>query len=169
MALKKLYHWLMRREPVDNHQRVRNLMEHLNSDAPADRQAADQALREIAFGWDDAYRDYYDADFVVMALDALREAGDERAVPCVRALAERKCETADQERVRDAARACLPRILERVTHRRDHDTLLRAAGPHDEGILLRPAQTMTPPDERLLLRPDAAAEHPPSNKRGRPR
>lgn len=89
-------------------------------------------------------------DFLLAILKALEQVGDEKAVPYV----ERLARTAKQERLRTAARACLPFLTQRVTQEQVHRTLLRASEPASIPLdeLVRPAGTNAEVAPAQLLR-----------------
>jgi hypothetical protein len=89
-------------------------------------------------------------------LQALEQVGDMAAVPHVRTLAQMSPRSARLSAIRDAARQCLPALMERARLNTDHQILLRPAeapGPPEE-TLLRPVMPGTPStDVTLLVRP----------------
>lgn len=107
------------------------------------------------------------ADYLVAALAALEQVGDERALPVVENLAAGRIPTAEAKRVQAAAQECLPYLQTRSEQQRASQTLLRAsalsATPSD--TLLRPAQGALPTEPSELLRPGTPrpdrAEEPP--------
>lgn len=108
-----------------------------------------------------------DASLGVAILKALEQVGDARAIPTVERLAESPkrrrawavyldAET-PQERLREAAAACLPYLRTRAEQERLRNTLLRPAqGPDSPAdILLRPASAAPSTPEEQLLRPSS--------------
>jgi HEAT repeat protein len=94
-------------------------------------------------------------ELVTALLTALEQVGDLAAVPFVRGLADMRDSSARMSAVRDAARECLPVLLERARGNTDHQTLLRPAqapGPPAE-TLVRPAMPSHADDTGLLVRP----------------
>ncbi len=104
--------------------------------------------------------DSFSADFVVAVLKALEQVGDAKALPSVQRLAEMKAKTPEQERVRDAALACLPFLQARADQQRAEETLLRAAGVSETPpeVLLRAASGGSAAGTETLLRPGASPE-----------
>jgi hypothetical protein len=100
-------------------------------------------------------------DFIVAALKALEQVGDERALPVVEGLAAGRIAAADPARVRVAAQECLPYLRTRSEEVRANQTLLRASALSDAPSdgLLRPADAAPTGGDAALLRPaDAEAE-----------
>lgn len=108
--------------------------------------------------WKPPMRNYNDAlrlqnDYTVAALNALQQIGYEDAVPTVTELTR-----SSDDRIRNAANACLPSLQANQENARNRQILLRAAmpAPHNNAsdTLLRasaPAESSTPPEQ--LLRP----------------
>ena len=99
---------------------------------------------------------------MVALLEALEKFGDARALPAVQKLATAFVLLPNGKRVQAAARACLPRLRERIQAQETSSTLLRAssAGESSGETLLRPAHggNTTAPDELLRpARPDSEA------------
>lgn len=98
-------------------------------------------------------------DYVVALLRALEQVGDVAAVAPVRALAEARFRTARQRRISEAARECLPYLLNVAEKNQQSQLLLRAS--HAPGTetdrLLRPAAGVGSHDPEWLLR---AADEP---------
>jgi hypothetical protein len=101
-------------------------------------------------------------EVVVALLRALEQVGDLAAVPFVRNLANLSDASARTVAVRDAARECLPALLERARFNTDPQVLLRPAeapGPPDE-TLLRPVYPGLDADAETLVRPAEPDEAP---------
>ncbi len=97
--------------------------------------------------------------FTLAILKGLEQVGDEKAVPAVRELSERRVKRASEQRVVDAARECLPYVEQQAERSRNASRLLRPSCAPDAaaGVLLRPVDGTPQGDPNLLLR---AAEEP---------
>ncbi len=98
--------------------------------------------------------------FLLAALGALEQIGDERALPFVDAIVERTPSGTKEPEVVEAARACRPALLERIEQQRVAMRLLRPSeAPADAGeTLLRPTYGPGQSDPDLLLRPSDEPE-----------
>ena len=97
------------------------------------------------------------ARLLLAILRALEQVGDAQAVPYVERLAAAKTRGEAQERVRDAALACLPYLHERFGHHAGRHTLLRASAVQ-EGMphtLLRSVTDVNKLNAEQLLRPNS--------------
>ena len=94
------------------------------------------------------------AGFLVDLLKALEQIGDETSLPFVQQLASATPATAQQRRVCDAARECLPYLELRSDLSRDSQTLLRASSALNVNAdhLVRPASGGGVTDKKELLR-----------------
>ncbi len=94
-------------------------------------------------------------DVVVALLRALEQVGDMSAVPYVRSLANMPDATARMATVREAARECLPVLLERARQNTDPQVLLRPAEQPaaPEEMLVRPVMPGPVAEDAMLLRP----------------
>jgi HEAT repeat protein len=99
-------------------------------------------------------------DLLVAALQALERIGDPGALSLVEPLAFGLTKTAQETRVRRAAKACKARLEEIRENMRLSQTLLRPASAPEppEETLLRPAQGASSTDSRYLLRPEVGDE-----------
>jgi hypothetical protein len=98
--------------------------------------------------------------FCIAILKAFGQVGDRTALPTVERLAQREAKTAEQQRVQEAARACLPLLKLRIEQQHSNQTLLRASSPADTDVetLLRPAKDSQETPSNQLLRPGAAPQ-----------
>jgi len=97
---------------------------------------------------------YEETEFVVALLQALAHIGTAEACTVVEPLASLHPSAPYEERIRVAARSCLPLLKARVEQQRIGETLLRPAEGGGQDTLLRAAtsgQSVTPESE--LLRP----------------
>lgn len=96
------------------------------------------------------------ADLQVAILKAFEQVGDSKALPVVERLATSPAKTGDQQRVRDAAVACLPALQMRAAQQQAHSTLLRASAARETNpaLLLRPADGSVTTEAEELLRPE---------------
>lgn len=103
-------------------------------------------------------------EFKVAVIQALEQIGDEKALPVVEKLANMRPKNAEQERLRDAARECLPALLQRVDSAKPGHNLLRAAGLNDAvgEVLLRPATDTLEVAPQQLLRATHTDGAPPT-------
>lgn len=97
-------------------------------------------------------------DLLVAILRAIGEVGDERVWEAVLNLATRDVTTDSQERIRQAAQECLPRLrerIERLEQERVGQHLLRPSNAPEAlaEVLVRPAEGSTTTDPQQLLRP----------------
>jgi hypothetical protein len=152
MSLEQILQWLRRKAPEEDAQtRVARLIQNLHGSDYFRRLRAEQTIAEMSYYWED----YYGAEFMVAVLQALEQHGSSRILPCIEHLANEKPRSAAQQRVRAAAQACLPSLLERAERERLAETLLRPTAtpepPADN--LLRPAQDTAEIAPHELLRP----------------
>jgi HEAT repeat protein len=91
----------------------------------------------------------------VAILRAFEQVGGEDVLAAVERVANGDGRMAGEQRVREAAQACLPAVRQRAENARAARTLLRPAAAPDNpaDILLRPAQGAGEADPDLLLRP----------------
>ncbi len=88
-------------------------------------------------------------------LKALEQIGDQRALPLVSKLAEQEARTHQEKQIKEAAKACLPYLVDRTLEGRAGNMLLRAASQPEAppDTLLRPAQAVvSEADAQDLLR-----------------
>lgn len=96
----------------------------------------------------------YGVDLPVAILKAFAQIGDEDALPYVQWLAERNGRTAEERRVHEEARECLPFLQDRVEQLRISQTLLRpAVSLENPSELLRPSSGTQEQAPDTLLRP----------------
>ncbi len=101
-----------------------------------------------------------EAQFLVAALGALEQIGDERALPYVEGIAQQAPRSAEEHRVVTAASDSLPALQQRVQNQREAARLLRPAAAPAEGAdtLLRPTYGPGETDPALLLRASEAPD-----------
>ncbi len=100
-----------------------------------------------------------DTDCVCAALKAIEQVGDEKHLEKVQKLAEMNAKKPHQERIREAAKACLPYLTHKVENDRMAKTLLRASSAADTGdVLLRPVDYIPDHAPQELLRPEMPVE-----------
>ena len=132
------------------------LLPRLNaSDAPLLKESQRAILRNILAM--DGYKQfgrYYDEAFLIAILKTFAQIGDWKSVTQVRKLAAK----AKRDKVREAAKDCLPFLEELATKQRAAETLLRASGATEAAniapeTLLRPAAPAADTQPETLLRP----------------
>lgn len=95
--------------------------------------------------------------YLIAILRALEQIGAREDLRPVELLADGQSDTWQELQVRDAARACLPRLRERIKQRKESGLLLRPASGDAPEQLLRPANSGGDPDPTQLLRPESGA------------
>lgn len=94
-------------------------------------------------------------EFPLAILKALEQIGDEKAIPVVEKLANRKARTERGKRIKQAARECLLHLRANVGNVAFTQTLLRASEPEARAdVLLRPAEESASPADELLRAPN---------------
>ncbi|MCW3054774.1 MAG: hypothetical protein JWN14_3944 [Chthonomonadales bacterium] len=93
--------------------------------------------------------------YLIAILKALEQIGTREDLSAVEFLAVGESDSWQERQVRDAARACLPCLRERIEQRKDSDVLLRPACGGAPEQLLHPATGGSASDPAQLLRPDA--------------
>lgn len=96
-----------------------------------------------------------EAEFIIVALKALEQVGDAKALPCVEALTVSADRMPAAVRVREAAAHCLVFLKARAEQKEWSDNLLRAASASSASsdMLLRPVIDDPLADPQHLLRP----------------
>jgi hypothetical protein len=107
------------------------------------------------------WRNTLNTALLVAILRALEQVGSGEALPHVERLAGGKGQAKRNLEIREAAKACLPFLQERVELERLSRTLLRPAESPEApaAILLRPAQGVPDADPNILLRPAISEEN----------
>lgn len=94
-------------------------------------------------------------DLVLVAIQAIEQAGNTSAIPHIEPLAKGRGKAAQDSEVRRTAQWCLTALQARAAGRQDTETLLRpsdiTASP--DGSLLRPVESSADKDPQQLLRP----------------
>jgi hypothetical protein len=141
--------WKARQD--DNSAQVSELIGRLNGNDGELRLQAESRLRQIAYFWEGDY----DADFVVVLLEALAETGGTNVLLLVEHLAKQDTRSKGRRKVQAAAHASLQRLRERQQQDEQPQELLRAsAAPQaDPGLLVRPVHGSHEADPSTLVRP----------------
>ena len=93
-------------------------------------------------------------EYLLAILKALEQIGNSEDLALVTRIAIGQSDSWQEHQVREAARACLPRLREHVEQLKHRDILLRPAFAVAPEELLHPAIAETDPDPTQLLRPN---------------